>query len=260
MKLHCLGTAGYHPNDTRHTSCYFLAEHGILLDAGSGIFRIRDLLKTTHLDILLSHAHLDHSFGLTFLLDVLYESPVKDVRIWGQQDKLDAIREHVFAELMFPVELSADWIAIDETPEFRVGDFDVGWCDQPHPGGSVGYRLCGNEDGAGKKLVYLTDTTGVTEPAATRRASGADLMLHECYFRSSQSEWAEKTGHSWSGRVAEVAMAAKPKSLLLTHVNPIEPKPEELVGEVVSAISEAGLDRSDAIEVRLAADGDVIDF
>ncbi len=77
MQLHCLGTAGYHPSDTRQTSCYFLARDGVVLDAGTGIYRLTPLIQTDTLDILLSHAHLDHVVGLTFLLDVFFQRPVK---------------------------------------------------------------------------------------------------------------------------------------------------------------------------------------
>ena len=92
LRLHCLGTAGYHPNATRHTSCYFLPESGIVLDAGSGIFALPPLVETSSLDILLSHAHLDHTLGLTFLLDVLFQlqsdgRPIDRLRIWGEADK-----------------------------------------------------------------------------------------------------------------------------------------------------------------------------
>ena len=33
MKLHLLGTTGYHPNARRHTACLMLPEQGIVLDA-----------------------------------------------------------------------------------------------------------------------------------------------------------------------------------------------------------------------------------
>ena len=112
MRLHCLGTVGYHPNDTRHTSCYFLPESGILLDGGTGAFRLTKLIETDTLDVLLSHAHLDHTFGLTFLLDVLFERPVRMVRIWGESAKIQAVREHLFHELIFPAPLSAQWMPI----------------------------------------------------------------------------------------------------------------------------------------------------
>ncbi len=56
MKLHCLGTAGYHPNDARHTSCYAIPDVNIVLDAGSGFYRIGGLLRSDTIHILLSHA------------------------------------------------------------------------------------------------------------------------------------------------------------------------------------------------------------
>ena len=60
MQLHLLGTTGYHPNDQRHTACMMLPEIGVVLDAGTAMFRVRDRLCTKTLDIFLTHAHLDH--------------------------------------------------------------------------------------------------------------------------------------------------------------------------------------------------------
>lgn len=219
MQLHCLGTVGFHPNHSRHTSCYFLPESGIVLDAGTGMFRLAPLIQTDSLDILLSHAHLDHTCGLTFLLDVLFERPVGQLRIWGEAAKLDAIRTHLFSELIFPVDLNAQWNAIDDLEEFAVGEVSVSWRRQDHPGGSVGYRLVWN---SGERLVYATDTTGDTSAEAIEWYRGADLLMHECYFQDAAEEFALKTGHSWTSRVAEIAAACQPKQLLLTHLNPLD--------------------------------------
>ena len=225
MRFHCLGTAGFHPNAHRHTSCYFLPEAGILLDAGSGVFRLGPLIETDEIDVLLSHAHLDHTCGLTFLLDVFYQRPVKKLRIWGEQAKLDAIQKHLFSDLIFPVELAADWHAIDELSEFQVGGANVAWRTQDHPGGSVAYRfdwgVNGGADGLNKRLVYMTDTTGDASDEAIDWCKEADLMLHECYFDDSMAEWAKKTGHSWTSRVAEIAGRSRPRQLLISHVNPL---------------------------------------
>ncbi len=220
MRLDCLGTVGYHPNESRHTSCYFLPESGIVLDGGTGAFRLAPLIETDTLDVLLSHAHLDHSFGLTFLLDVLFEHPVKEFRIWGEAEKLSAIRDHLFHELIFPAPLQAQWIEIDDRPEFQIGQTRVSWRHQDHPGGSVAYRLDWAQQG--KRLVYATDTTGDTSVEHAEWSRGADLLMHECYFRDSAKEWALKTGHSWTSRVAEVASLSQPAKLLITHINPIE--------------------------------------
>ena len=219
MRLHCLGTVGYHPNPSRHTSCYFLPESGILLDAGSGLFRLAESIETNTLDILLSHAHLDHTVGLTYLLDVLYQRPVDRLRIWGESDKIAAVRDHLFHDLLFPAQLDAEWMPIDKCAEFQIGDVQVAWRGQQHPGGSVAYRL---DWPSQKRLVYATDTTGDTSDQHAQWSAGADLLMHECYFRDEASDWAQTTGHCWAERVSEVTVASKPKKLLLTHINPLE--------------------------------------
>jgi ribonuclease Z len=220
MRLNCLGTVGYHPNADRHTSCYFLPESGILLDAGTGIFRLSPLIQTDTLDVLLSHAHLDHSFGLTFLLDTLFQRPVKTLRIWGEKEKIDTIRKHLFAELLFPATLSAEWRSIDGLASFDIGGAKVTWQPQEHPGGSVAYRLDWTKQK--KSLVYASDTIGDTSETSNAWKASTDLLMHECYFRDGAEQWALKTGHCWTSKLIEVAKGCAPKKLLVTHVNPIE--------------------------------------
>lgn len=250
MRLHCLGTVGYHPNDTRHTSCYFLPEAGIVLDGGTGTFRLSSLIQTETLDILLSHAHLDHTFGLTALLDVQFQRPVKELRIWGESAKIQAVREHLFHELIFPAALEADWIAIDDRPEFQIGGATISWRQQEHPGGSVAFRL--DWPDLGKRLVYATDTSGDVSASHAEWSSSADLLMHECYFRDSAKDWALKTGHSWTSRVAEVASLCDPAKLLLTHINPLEGADDPVDIESIR--------RRVGGEVILARDGLVLEF
>ena len=70
MKLILLGTTGYHPNDRRQTPCLLLPECGVMLDAGTAMYRAGEYLATPELDIFLTHAHLDHVIGLTYLFSV----------------------------------------------------------------------------------------------------------------------------------------------------------------------------------------------
>ncbi len=225
MQIHCLGTTGYHPSETRHTSCYFLPADGIVLDAGTGIFRLAPLIQTDQLDILLSHAHLDHIAGLTFLLDILFQHPVPEVRVWGEAEKLHAIRTHLFDELVFPVPLKVKWHEIDPHPSFVVGNcgqVSVDWMRQDHPCGSVAYRLkWAASDSPCKTLIYATDTTGDASPEARQWMHGADLLMHECYFQDHEQAWALQTGHCWTTRAAEIARDAKVRKLLLTHISPL---------------------------------------
>lgn len=269
MRLHCLGTAGYHPGPERQTSCYFLPESGVLLDAGTGLFRLPPLIRQRELHILISHAHLDHTVGLTFLVGMLGQGLIDRVSVWGQAEKLRAIREHLFHPLLFPAELQARWRAIDDLPRWAVGDCQVSWRPQSHPGGSVAYRLdwrAGRRgDGGGtegvarvaKSLVYATDTAGDHDEQTLRWMSSADLLMHECNFVDSQRRWAQRTGHTWAGRVASVAAATAPRRLLLTHVNPTDESAVVDPG-VVSRL--AGFVGDATLPVTVARDGAVVDF
>jgi ribonuclease Z len=218
MKLLFLGTAGYHPNEQRQTTCLMLPEAGIVLDAGTGLFRIRDHLQTPSLDIFLSHAHLDHTFGLTVLLDALFEKDVERVTVHGEAAKLAAIERHLFAPDIFPV--PPPYVSRPLTPALRLAcGATVTHFPLDHPGGSIGYRF----DWPDRSLAFITDTTSAGENSPyLPHVQGVDLLVHECNFRDGQEAWAEKTGHSSTTPVARLAAAAGVKRLVLMHFNPLE--------------------------------------
>ena len=216
MKAVLLGTNGYHPNEHRHTSCIMLPELGIIFDAGTGLFRIRDRIATSHLDIYLSHAHLDHVAGLTFLLGVLYQKSVDQVVIHGEPEKLQAVQQHLFSEYLFPVVPKYEFRPLAEGEARLPGGGKLRHFPLLHPGGSVGYRV----DWPGRSFAYVTDTTA--DPAAdyVKQIDGVDVLVHECNFPDRLHEIATLTGHSWTSRVAEVAKAANAGLLVLTHIDP----------------------------------------
>lgn len=225
-KIHLLGTTGYHPNENRQTSCTFLPASGILLDAGTAIFRIRDLIQTDTLDIFLTHAHLDHVVGLTFLLDVLHERGVEQIRIHGEADKLEAVQTHLFSELLFPVRLeNAIFLPLQAGQSIDCQGVKVEPFALPnHPGGSVGYRLTKDE----RSLAYVTDTTASADASYLEKIRGADVLVHECNFADGFEELADRTGHSTLTPVAELARQAEVGRLVLTHFNSLADSPAPL--------------------------------
>ena len=232
MKIIALGTAGYHPNEQRQTSCYILPESGVVFDAGTAMYRVSKHLQTKRLDIFLSHAHVDHTIGLTYLLEIMHVTPLEEVIVHGEEEKLNAVEKHLFHELIFPVK-----------PQFKMQPLDSGTkksdtkksaakksgvklpdggivrhFNMVHPGGVVGYRV----DWPDRSLAYVTDTTTLPDSEYLQQIRGVDVLIHECNFTDEHKDLAIKTGHSWTSAVAQAAAAAGVKSLYLTHINPLD--------------------------------------
>lgn len=228
MNIIFLGTAGYHPSETRHTVSIMIPEIGFVLDTGTGFFRARDLIETKHLDIFLSHAHLDHSQGLTYLLDLLWgkEIPNEEVTLYGKKSHLDYVTTRVFGpphkSPLFPVPFP--YLTKPVAQKFSVRGILVETKILPHPGESVGFRFTFPN---GKVLAYIMDTT--TSGEQLPLMENADLCIHECNFPdtlkglpTSAEEWATKTGHSTTSRVNELALKANVKRLTVVHFNPLD--------------------------------------
>jgi len=214
MKLMLLGTVGYHPNDRRQTACLMLPQLGVLFDAGSASYRVGDYLETDTIDVFLSHAHLDHIVGLTFLYDVISGRKIERITVHGEAEKLDAISRHLFSELLFPVKPPFDTKILQPRTLLADGAV-VTHFPLRHPGGSVGYRV----DWPDRSLAYVTDTVAAADADYVDKIRGVDLLIHECNFGDDEPEQAELTGHSCVTPVAQVAAAAEVGRLVLVHLN-----------------------------------------
>jgi ribonuclease BN (tRNA processing enzyme) len=232
VKLHFLGTTGYHPNNQRQTACLMLPELGVVLDAGTGLFRVRNLIRTETLHIFLSHAHLDHSIGLTYLLDVLLQKHVQRVTVHLAADKVDAIRNHLYHRLLFPVDPQFDFRTFSPQPFQLAGDCRLVAIPLIHPGGCHGFRI----DWPGHSMAYITDTTAEIGAEYVRSIQGVTTLIHECYFPDGNEEQARLTGHSCLTPVARVARAAGAKKLYLVHINPLAEEDPPLDLETVRPI------------------------
>lgn len=247
MKLVLLGTTGYHPNDLRQTACLMIPEYGIILDAGTGLYRVRDWMDTTELDIYLTHAHLDHVIGLTFLFDVVYERTINRITVHGEPEKLVAVREHLLNELLFPVPLPCEYRALESRIALP-GDGIMTTFSLEHPGGSMGFRL---DWPGGHSMAYVTDTIARVDADYVNHIRGVDLLVHECYFSDNEREMAQLTGHSHTTPVAQVARAAQVRRLALVHVNPFGSQHDPIGLKIAQAIFP---------ETQIAVDNQVIDF
>jgi ribonuclease Z len=96
-----------------------------------------------------------------------------------------------------------------------------------------GADFCG-PDIPGRSVVYCTDTTYCR--SAVELARGADLLIHEATFASSDEGLAVRSTHSTAAMAARVASEAGARRLLLTHFSPRyfpgnQTAPEDLLRE-----------------------------
>ncbi len=221
MQVNFLGTGGYFANDRRQTACLFVPELDLVFDAGSALYRISNHLRGTRLRIFLTHAHLDHIVGLPTLLVPLLTGKLKQVSIHGTRETLNAIRQNLFAEPVFPVQLAVEWIEIPEQGDMDLGDgVTLRWQRLPsHPGGSLAFRIDQKSGAKRCSVAYVTDTC--VDGTYSELIHGAELLIHECYFRDTNAEMAKRTGHSFSSEVARLAVETQVGRLILVHVDPL---------------------------------------
>jgi ribonuclease Z len=229
MQLILLGTNGFMPTDEAQTACYFLPEPGILLDAGSGAYRVYKHLQTTPLDVYLSHAHGDHTSGLTYLFACYFKKLVDDSPLTLDETNADDFmrranealhqtRVHGLPATLDEVRALYDrfqyqYLPLQPQEMLRGGGVLTHFNLEHGAMECVGYRL----NWPGHSMAYVTDT--VTHPDSTyvKNIYGVDLLLHECNNPDSAAMLAGHIHHTYTSAVAHMAAAAHVKRLVLIH-------------------------------------------
>jgi ribonuclease BN (tRNA processing enzyme) len=188
-------------------------------------------VQTRSLDIFLTHAHLDHVVGLTYLTGLLYDRDMDRIRVHGEAEKLRALDEHLFSAFLFPVRPPFAWCPLTAPVSLPDGGL-VRWFPLQHPGGAVGYRI----DWPDRSLAYVTDATATPDAVYLDAIRNVDLLVHECFFPDGWEQRAELTGHSCLTPVAHVARQSGARRLVLVHINPLASQPDPFGLEAVREI------------------------
>jgi ribonuclease BN (tRNA processing enzyme) len=225
-----LGTGGYFPTPRRATASVLVRGErtALLFDAGTGVARLLEPAFAAHLEgvdclnVLLSHYHLDHVIGLTWLPKVW---PSR-VRIFAPSAPLvaaqaeDALRRLTSAPL-FALPLArfpcpTEVVSITGEAPLEIGEFSVRVLRQHHSGGSAGFRVddC---------FAYTTDTDADERHVAF--LSGVQVAFMDAFYdaadyQASGGTATKRLDHGCDTGVAEIAQQARVETLALIHINP----------------------------------------
>jgi phosphoribosyl 1,2-cyclic phosphodiesterase len=256
-----------------HTSCLALAHDRaaaptLLLDAGTGILRVLELLNGAPYDgtILFTHLHWDHVVGLPFFAAHEREGTRVHVLLPEQESGADAAS--ALAGLMsppyFPIgpgQLCGRW-SFDTLAagEHEVEGFTVLAREIPHKGGrTYGYRV----SDAHSAIAYLPDHNptalgagedglGEYHPAALELAREVDVLVHDAQLLPEELAAEAHFGHAAADYALALAERAGARSVSLFHHR------LDRTDAALDELAERVAGRSVAVSV--AAEGVVLDL
>jgi ribonuclease BN (tRNA processing enzyme) len=215
VRLVPLGINGFHPVvwPTNHELSLLTGNEALLLDAGRGGSSLEptiiDLLQPYDcLNIILSHYHLDHVVGLSYLPGTWMRGVV---RIYAPgrpfvETEPDQALGRLLQPPLFPRRFEDFQTPVEvvriKSGFLKIGNMSMQLRGQNHPGGSVGVRI-------GDAIAYVTDTP--VEETTQTFVQGVKLLLHEVWLTDEEAEQdeAEREKHSYVSGVAEIAEHAK---------------------------------------------------
>ncbi len=211
-----------------------LADGGqLVLDAGTGIRNLElPADEPQHIDILLTHLHLDHIQGLLFFAP-LFDAR-NEVTIWGPPMEGVSLRDRIARYLsapLTPVELREVPCRLEfrECPDepWQIGSATVRAEFVSHRGPTLGYAISERE---GASFCYLPDhepaLIGPLDELDAAWISGydlardADLLLHDCQYTDDEYPAHYGWGHSSLTDALTFARRTGAKHTLLAHHDP----------------------------------------
>jgi ribonuclease BN (tRNA processing enzyme) len=238
MVVTLLGSGGFAPSAVRETACALVRDgtRALLLDAGTGVRRLltdpAHLDGLAHVDVVLTHFHLDHVCGLPYLSAL----PLT-VTVWGPGEWLyGTASAEILAPLrrppLAPTDVTAAYGVRELGPGAQsIGGFTIRASEQPrHWSPSAGLRV---DD----ELALVTDTP--YEPASARLAEGVRLLLHEAWSTSTAPRYPDRD--ATAADAARVAHESGAGSLTLIHVDPALPDPSILVADAARTFERVAL-------------------
>jgi len=267
MKITLWGVRGSYPAPGAHTlryggatSCVSVEtpEAVLVLDGGTGIIALGDRLLLTAdprpIFVLLTHAHLDHVFGLPFfapLYDEGREVTFFNLHLgdaeWTPLSLFDGRyvpTRPATLRARLRVVTPSDTIAV-----LREAGLDLAVLPVNHPGGAYAYRITHG----GHSLVYAPDSEisppipFVSPAALAAFCRGTDVLIHDAQYTDADLPLKRGWGHSRVSEACALAEASGAAHLVLFHHDPYrtDEAVDALQAEARAALRPSGI-RCDA--------------
>lgn len=198
MKVRILGCSG---SETKgHLPPGFLVNDTVMLDGGTITAALDIEAQSRITDIFISHPHLDHIKSIPFLADNVIGRIKKPVRIRAIQPVIDALRDHLFNNVIWPdftrIPTPANpvlaYAPIPVGKAVSVSGLKIKAIPMNHPVPAVGFLVSD-----GKSSFIYTADTGPNEKIWKEAAKAKDLsaVIVDTSFPNSLDGIAVASGH-----------------------------------------------------------------
>lgn len=221
FSLTTLGTASARPMVDQHQSAHVFNVHGrlFLVDCGEGaqVQLKRFKISKGRLDnILISHLHGDHIFGIFGMLSTMaLDGRTAPLYIYAPRD-FGSLLHFFLGHFGEGVKYEIHHIPLSmKAPELIIALRNCAVHAFPlrHRIDCFGFRIEWLKTGL--SAAYCSDTAVFPEEAGWLQ--GTDLLYHEATFADEHLDLAHKMYHSTAREAAEVAAAAGVKKLVIGH-------------------------------------------
>lgn len=224
--LRIYGSSDWRPQPGNDCSNYLLDDR-ILIDTGwKGVTQlIDDEMDGTKAPLMLfTHLHPDHRLALPQLLMYwrVHTGSLEGLTIAGPAERIQAAYDHAFSYLFHDVE---DWheevrnhanvLPINPGDALETREHLIEAADAHHNVPGRIYRI--THKASGRTIGFTGDTAYADDIGEFFK--GVDTLVCECTMGMSPREETGPNGHMNLWEVAQIANAAQPQQLILTHCN-----------------------------------------
>lgn len=205
----------------------------LILDAGTGIRTLGvGLLGDPHVNILLTHLHLDHIQGLMFFPPCFRAR--SRITIWGPASPEASLESRIARYISAPLspvevrELPCQ-VSFHDTPasEWQIGPATIRAESVTHRGPTLGYRITDGDT----VLCYIPDhepalgmpldELGPEWTSGYDLARGASLLIHDCQYADAEYPDHVGWGHSRLSDAVAFGSQVGAERMLLFHHDPL---------------------------------------